>query len=268
MSESHESQVFEDSSPRSTKAEARHKRRAEKKASSGPKPLEAKTPRQAQLISSLRSGRAAFAIGGAGTGKTYIPSRIAAQRLLAGDVEKIIVCRPTASDSRHAQGFLPGKLDAKLAPWLVPVIDGLRAEVSGAVLDQWKADGRFEIASFEHMRGRTFAGAFVILDEAQNCSFKDLRMFLTRIGEGAQTVVTGDIDQIDIHDSGLATIVEIIEDDDVLDEMIDVIEFTDEDVVRSPFAKAFVRAFSRWADRRTDVNLDKPPAFLQRADHR
>lgn len=244
MPESHDAAgVFEETAPRSLKAAQRHARRAAQTAKKcGAPPLVAKTSNQGRLISVLRDGDSVFAVGGAGTGKTYIPARIAAQRLMGGLVEKIIICRPTAAPTRHANGFLPGKLDAKLAPWLIPVMDGIRAEVSGATLDKWKDEGRFETVSFEHMRGRTFDGAFVLLDEAQNCTWGDLRMFLSRTGKDTQIAVTGDIDQIDIHDSGLEAVLEMIEDDDL---PAHIIRFTDEDVVRSEFAKAFVRAFAK-----------------------
>lgn len=263
MPEASEQLVFDDHAPRSSKAAARHARRAQKQRSGPgeaprPKPLVALSVRQQDLIDCLRSGESAFAIGGAGTGKTYVPARIAAQKLLAGEIDKIIVARPTVSKPKHAQGFLPGKLDAKLAPWLIPVMDGLRAEVSGALIDKWTQEGRFEIASFEHMRGRTFRDCFVILDEAQNCDYGDLRLFLTRIGENAQVVVTGDMDQIDIHDTGLERVVDMCESHDL---PMDIIEFTDEDVVRSQFAKAWVKAFSKEKARSGAANLDSAPRF-------
>lgn len=256
----------------SRKAANRHKRaadRAEKKRPPGEsRPLMAKTKKQGLYIAALMGGDSAAAVGGAGTGKTYIASRIAAKKLLTGAVDKIIVARVTVSKAKHANGFLPGKLDAKMAPWLIPVIDGIRAEVSAQTLETWKNEGRFEIASFEHMRGRTFADAFVILDEAQNADLGDLRLFLTRIGENSQVVVTGDMDQIDIPDSGLATCLDLIERHNI---NMAIFEFTSDDVVRSQFAKAWVKAFAQreqkvvsisWRTAATDVNLDRPPAFL------
>lgn len=236
--------------PRSTKAAARAARREDhrkRQDSRATKPLQPKTIRQGYLLEALKAGESACAVGSAGTGKTYIPARIAAQKLIEGKIDKIIVARVTVSKAKHSIGYLPGKIDAKMLPWLQPVIDGLRAEVSASTLEDWKQTGRFEIASFEHMRGRTFEKCFVILDEAQNCDFGDLRLFLTRIGEDSQVVITGDLDQIDIHDSGLPSVLDMIEKYDL---PMHVIEFTEEDVVRSSFAKSFVKAFAKFMPRR------------------
>lgn len=169
---------FEQTSERPlTKAQARAARRAERSAKQikhTPKPLVAKNDNQADYLDVLREGESVFAIGPAGTGKTYLAARIAAQRLLAGKIEKIIISRVTASKKGHQIGFLPGNIEAKMAPWLTPVIDGIRAEVSKTQLDAWKSEGKFEIVPFEYMRGRTFDNACVILDEAQNAEFDDL----------------------------------------------------------------------------------------------
>ena len=144
---------------------------------------------------------------------------------------------------RHKQGFLPGHLNTKLAPWLVPILDAFKAEISATEVEKYLRSGDIEFLSFEHMRGRTFSNAFVILDEAQNCSFNDLRMFLTRKGEGTTYVVTGDPSQVDIQDSGLASILDMIEQYD-LD--ADIIEFESSDVVRSEQAQEWVSAFQKW----------------------
>lgn len=239
--------VFDDQDqPCSAKAKARQARKAQKelkRIGPAPKPLEAKTPRQGQFIEALRAGESVIATGGAGTGKTYIAARLAAQRLLAGAIDKIVVSRVTVSAARHANGFLPGDLGKKLEPWMIPVIDGLKAEVSAATIEKWKADGKLEIASFEHLRGRTFANAMTILDEAQNATWTDLKLWITRTGENTQTVITGDLDQIDIHDSGLADFCLMIEQHHL---PVAQVRFLDEDVVRSPLTRAFVQAYSRF----------------------
>lgn len=230
-----------------TKAQARAVRRQERQGRQpGSKPLEAKTPTQRVYLDHLQAGRSVFAVGGAGTGKTYLAARIAARKMVEGKIEKIIICRVTVSQPKHALGFLPGRLEQKLEPWLVPVFDGIKAEVSGATLDNWRKEGKVEIASFEHMRGRTFSSAMVILDEGQNCSLLDLRMFLTRTGTDAQIVVTGDMDQIDVNDSGLNTVIGMALDYDV---PMEVVQFSSEDVVRSAMAKAWVKAFERFKNR-------------------
>lgn len=253
------------SSPKLTKSQARALRRQKRQEAQlgWQKPLEAKTPTQKLYLKYLFAGSSVVAIGGAGTGKTYISARVAAKALLDGKVERIIICRATVSKPRHQLGFLPGVLEAKLKPWLTPVLDGIKAEVSGKVIDEWKAQGKLEFLSFEHMRGRTLADAFVLLDEAQNCDFGDLELFLTRAGENSQIVITGDIDQIDIPNSGLPQIVEMIEND--LDIPMEIVKFTEDDVVRSPLAKAWVKAFNRYKRKNTatsERNLDELPRFV------
>lgn len=261
--------------PPSTKAAARAARRADraqKDARQHAKPLVAKNETQADYLEILRDGLSVIAIGPAGTGKTYLAARIAAQRLLAGKIDKIIISRVTVSKKEHGIGFLPGNIDAKMKPWLTPVIEGIRAEVSGKVLDDWKSNGQFEIVPFEFMRGRTFEKAAIILDEAQNATFDDLKLFLTRTGEGSQVVVAGDPGQVDIFNSGLDEIADIADHNGICD----IIEFDENDVVRSAFAKAWVKAFAE-RDRRLKARresseaapaagfLDTAPSFLHPA---
>lgn len=250
-----------------SKSEARKARRKEKqkKAQGSAGPLTARSQNQSLYLAALRAGQSIFAVGPAGTGKTLLPARIAARRLADGVIDKIVLSRVTASKPQHKLGFLPGKLDAKMRPWLIPIFDGIKAEVGSALLDQWLQDGRVEIAAFEHMRGRTFGNVptFVLLDEAQNADFGDLRLFLTRMGEDAQCVITGDLEQIDIPNSGLERVIGIGKRHDV---GMTFIEFTEKDVVRSPLTAAWVRAFA--AELRGDVeNLDHLPTFLHSQSH-
>lgn len=252
-------EIFDQSiSLRQSKAQARATRRAEKsrrKATGIAGALLPKNANQRRYFEYLGTGNSVFVVGPAGTGKTHCAARFAARKLLNQEIVKIIVARVTVGDQRHALGFLPGKLDQKLKPWLVPVFDGLRAEVGNAVLDQWQQEGRLEIASFEHMRGRTFSDAFVLLDEAQNASRADLRLLLTRIGENTQIIVTGDLEQIDdIKNSGLGEVIDLAK---RYNAPIQVVEFGEDDVVRSEFTKAWVKIFA--AEQR---NLDALPDFL------
>jgi phosphate starvation-inducible PhoH-like protein len=246
-----------------TKAQSRALRRAEKKKaaqhSSAP-PLVAKTERQAEYIELLEAGDSVFAVGGAGTGKTYIAARIAARLLRERKIDRIVVARATVSKPKHKVGYLPGNLEAKLKPWMIPVMDGLRAEVSANTIDLWRQEEKFAFLPFEQMRGRTISDAFIILDEAQNCDFEDLSMFLSRTGEGSQVVVTGDVDQVDIPDSGLREWLEIVEDDLAIP--MEIVQFGVEDVVRSPLAKAIVRAIARRNATRRVKNLDELPDFI------
>ena len=267
-----------------SKAQARQERKAEKAAKQpGANKLVAKTRNQELLLNHLRSGRHVFATGGAGTGKTYLPSRVAARAVVEGTVRRIIICRPAVTKSKHQLGFRPGNTAMKMAEWMTPIMKGIREEVSSHTLDQWEANGQFLIVPFETMRGLTFDDAFVILDEAQNCDYGDLRLFLSRAGEGGQIVVTGDTDQIDVPGSGLSDVTNMIFDYDL---PVEVVRFTEEDCVRSDFAKAWVMAFKaederkkREADCRraiaegkepeADVTiLDAVPAFLQRGAQR
>jgi Phosphate starvation-inducible protein PhoH, predicted ATPase len=260
-------EIFEptSNSPNLSKSQKRAARREKKKlseGSTGAAPLTAKTQNQREYIALLKAGESVFGVGPAGTGKTYIPARIAARQMLDKKISKIIIARITAApNQRHAMGFLPGKLEDKLAPWMVPVLDGLKAEVSGVTLDKWKQEKRLEYASFEQLRGRTFSDCMVILDEAQNATFADLKLFLTRIGEDCQVVVTGDIEQIDIRDSGLERVMDMAEDYGV---PMEIVEFGAEDVVRSAFTKAWVAAFAAESGQSV-ANLDDLPRFLHTA---
>lgn len=258
MSHGSVTDVFdEDISP---KAKRRRERKIAKNSGGhAPSALVAKSPTQATLLDLLQKGRSVFAVGSAGTGKTYLSARIAAKRLQAKQIDKIVLCRVTVARKKHEQGFLPGKLDQKLAPWLVPVIEALKAELGGKLVEQMRQDGRIEIVSFEHMRGRTFDRAFVILDEAQNADYPDLRLFLTRVGEDSQVVCTGDLDQVDVPDSGLFDIIEIAIDDD--DVPMDVVIFSSDEVVRSEFASAWVKAFKR---RDFDLGEDQTQVLIDR----
>jgi len=227
-----------------TKAERRRERRrmrAEKQQRTFPQ-LKPKTRKQAHLISALSEIDQVFAIGAAGSGKTYITARLGLRAVIAGEFDRVVVCRPTVAADRHRQGFLPGNLQAKLQPWLAPILDGFAAEASGATIEKLRQDGKIEFLSFEHMRGRSIPRSCIILDEAQNCTLGDLKMFLTRVGEDSQVVVCGDPSQSDIHDSGLVHVLKMIEEFDIEAE---VVEFGPEDVVRSAVAAEWVAAFAR-----------------------
>lgn len=238
------------------KVSSRKARQAER--NKGPVSAPSIVPRsakQAALLQHLKKGASVFALGASGGGKTYLPTRYGAQQLLTNNIDKLVVCRINVSKRKFASGFLPGKLDQKLAPWMAPIMDALRDEVSAAQIEKWKNEGRFEIASFEHMRGRTFNNSFVILDEAQNADFADLQLFLTRIGEHAQCVVTGDLDQIDdVPDSGLFDTVKLGIEAGV---PMETVVFTEDECVRSEFAGAWVKAYKQHARQRGGAPSDK-----------
>lgn len=232
---------------RVSKAAARAARKASKRAnkSTGPSaaPLNPWNENQHKYINALNMGRNVFAVGPAGTGKTYIAARIAARKLVLGLTRKIVLARVAIADKRHDIGFLPGKADQKMAPWLVPIFDGLRVELGTAALERMKLDNRIEIVPFQHIRGRSLSYCFLILDEAQNANMKDFKSFLTRPGENCQVAVAGDPSQTDIADSGLMDVLSMVPDHRI---PMEIVCFTEDDVVRSQLAKAWVKAFGAW----------------------
>ena len=150
-----------------------------------------------------------FVTGPAGTGKSYACALWAAQALQAGDVDRIVIIRPAVTAGEEL-GFLPGTLDEKLEPYVQPIIDILKQELSaGGAYTKYRNAGKIEFVSIAHARGRTFDRAAVILDEAQNCTRAQLKLILTRIGVHSVVCVNGDLDQADIRDSGLEAVVGI-----------------------------------------------------------
>lgn len=246
-----QSLYFEDGRPtplsKSQRRQAnRAKNRAQKAAAQEAKKLVPRTENQAIYMEFLSDPEIfqIFAVGEAGTGKTYIPARVAARKLKDKEVQKILIGRPTVSvGENHRQGFLPGDLKKKLSPWLVAITSALIEELgSRAEFDKRVQLGEIEFLSFEHMRGRTFDNSFVILDESQNCTLHDLKLFLTRIGENTTYVIAGDPTQVDISNSGLEIVLDMVEEYDLSPA---IVEFDENDVVRSAAAKEWVQAFSK-----------------------
>lgn len=236
--------------PRSTtragrKATARQERNQDRR-KKGPDrsyaPLEPRNDTQADYLNVLRESEQVFGIGPAGTGKTYMAARVAIRMVLDNKKEKVCVARPSVGKKKHALGFRPGNQDDKLADWMVEIMAGFKAEASASTIDAMKKAGKIEFLAFETLRGRSLPNAVVILTEAQNCDLDDLKLFLTRIGENTTVIVEGDPSQSDIPDSGLERVLDMIEDFDI---SADVIEFTEDDVVRSATAKAWVVAFAK-----------------------
>lgn len=226
----------------SVKAQKRAQRKAAKHKRKTRNPLEPLNDAQADYMDALEDCSQVFAIGGAGTGKTYIAARHAIRQVLDGNKQRLVIARPTVSKPKHQLGFLPGNLDEKLLPWLVPLMDAMKEETSPNEIQKLQKSGQLSFLSFEHLRGRSIKDAVIILDEAQNCDISDLRLFLTRIGKYSQVIICGDIDQVDIPDSGLDAVVDMVLDYNMSAE---IIEFGDQDVVRSKIAAEWVRAFSK-----------------------
>jgi phosphate starvation-inducible PhoH-like protein len=233
-----------------TLKEARQLRASKQQAVAKAKPkLEPKTEAQAEYLEALRTETQVFGIGPAGTGKTYLAARHAMQQLMAGTKTKIVLSRTTVTKKKHQMGFAPGTPEEKHEHWLVNLLEALTAECGPVQLTKYRKEGQVVFLPFEHMRGRTVSDAVLILDEAQNCDFGDLKLFLTRTGENTQVLVNGDLDQVDIPNSGLATIIEMIDDYDV---DATIVEFTEADVVRSKVAAGWVRAFREYREDQED----------------
>ena len=172
-------------------------------------PLKAKTPGQLRLIKAIKSASQVLVSGAAGTGKSYIASVIAADMLAANQIEKIVLTRPNVAAGKTL-GHFPGSIDEKMAPWMIPLTELLSERLGSGHFKYCMDKGVIEIAPLETMRGRTFRNAFVIVDEAQNCSLHELKMLVTRVGEGTQLVITGDTNQTDLAEkSGLQHLIDL-----------------------------------------------------------
>ncbi len=205
------------------------------------KVIHARSRQQAKYIEALQSRELVFGIGPAGTGKTYLAVACAAAALMAGQVDRIILSRP-AVEAGERLGFLPGDMKEKVDPYLRPLYDALYDTMPSNQVQRGLEEETIEIAPLAFMRGRTLARAAVILDEAQNCTPQQMKMFLTRLGEGSRMVVTGDPTQVDLPRgvrSGLAEAVGLLHSI----EDISIIRFGAEDIVRHPLVTKIVNAY-------------------------
>jgi phosphate starvation-inducible PhoH-like protein len=207
-------------------------------------PVRAKTPGQVQMVKSSSKHDILFAIGPAGTGKTYTSVALAVKALKERKVQKIILARP-AVEAGETLGFLPGDLREKIDPYLRPLYDALEDMLDQEKLNLNLQRNVIEIAPLAYMRGRTLNNAFVILDEAQNATNTQMKMFLTRIGFNSRAIITGDITQTDLprkHESGLISIQRILKDV----EGIDFVYLDEGDVVRHKLVKDIINAYDRF----------------------
>ena len=205
------------------------------------KPIRARNKTQQDLIKAYFEDDLIFAIGPAGTGKTYMAIALAVRALKNREIKRIILTRP-AVEAGERLGFLPGDLKDKLDPYLQPLYDALSDMIPSKRLQEFMADGTIQIAPLAYMRGRTLDRACVILDEAQNTNLGQLKMFLTRMGPSAKFIVTGDATQRDLprpSDSGLLAGIKLLEGI----RGITTIRFRTEDIVRHPLVTKIVRAF-------------------------
>lgn len=205
------------------------------------KPVKCKTVGQRKYVDCINRDNIVFGIGPAGTGKTYLAVCLAVQAFKQKQVDKIILTRP-AVEAGEKLGFLPGDLQTKVDPYLRPLYDALQEMLGLETYAKLMERGVIEIAPLAYMRGRTLSNAFIILDEAQNATKEQMKMFLTRLGDGSKMVVTGDATQIDLPEgkrSGLEHAARVLKDVDG----ISVVYLTDKDVVRNPLVMSIVRAY-------------------------
>lgn len=218
--------------------------------------IKARTPNQQRLIDAVKENDMVFAVGPAGTGKTYTAVALAVRALKNKEVRRIVLTRP-AVEAGENLGFLPGDMREKLDPYLQPLYDALRDMIPQQKLLSYWEDGTIEIAPLAFMRGRTLDNAFVILDEAQNATSTQLKMFLTRMGRNAKFVITGDVTQIDLprhQQSGLVHATTILKDIDG----IKVIELDNSDVVRHRLVTRIIQAYDRSDSMRSQTDTSKP----------
>jgi phosphate starvation-inducible PhoH-like protein len=213
------------------------------------KPIRPKTVGQKGYVDSIRKNTIVFGIGPAGSGKTYLAVAMAIQALKAGDVSRIVLTRP-AVEAGERLGFLPGDVAAKIDPYLRPLFDALYEMLEPDTFHRYAEQGTIEIAPLAFMRGRTLNDAFIILDEAQNTTPEQMKMFLTRLGFGSKAVVTGDVTQTDLPSgtrSGLIVVQEILAGIDG----VGFIQLGAADVVRHRIVQDIVEAYRVYADRAT-----------------
>lgn len=206
-------------------------------------PIEARNANQVHYLDQLHSKRLIFATGEAGCGKTFLSAAHAADALLSKDVERIIVTRPVLESGENL-GFLPGDISEKFSPYFRPVQDILEKRLGGSFLQYCLRPDvkKVEIAPFAYMRGRTFENAVVILDEAQNVTKAQMKMFLTRLGENVTVIVNGDIEQCDLPKGTTSGLNDALKRFKTTD-LIGVVQFTKEDCVRSELCQEVLYAY-------------------------
>lgn len=208
------------------------------------KPIQARTPHQKQLVEAILANDLTFALGPAGTGKTYIAIAMAVRALKNKEVRKIILSRP-AVEAGEKLGFLPGDMKDKIDPYLQPLYDALEDMIPSAKLREYMEGKTIQIAPLAFMRGRTLSDAMIVLDEAQNTTTHQIKMFLTRLGMNAKMIITGDVTQIDLPrttPSGLIRALNVLRDVDGVTR----VEFDKKDIVRARLVQRIVEAYEKY----------------------
>lgn len=214
--------------------------------------LKPRTVNQQKYIEKILSNDLTFGVGPAGTGKTYLAVAIAVSKLLEGEVQRIVISRPVV-EAGEKLGFLPGDMRDKVDPYLRPIYDALYDFLNPEEVTKKLETGEIEIAPLAFMRGRTLGRSFIIVDEAQNTTSVQMKMLLTRIGQGSRMIVAGDMSQIDLP-KGVGS--GLIEATQILKGLsgIAIAEFTSEDVVRHPLVSKIVKAYDKEVQRRKGLN--------------
>ena len=225
------------------------------------RPIKAKTLGQKNYIEAIRRNTVTIAVGPAGTGKTYLAVACAVTAYRAKEISRIILTRP-AVEAGEKLGFLPGDLQNKVDPYLRPLYDALFDMLGPETYQSLLEKGNIEVAPLAYMRGRTLDDSFIILDEAQNTSREQMKMFLTRIGFGSKAVITGDVTQIDLPSdkvSGLKEVTKVLKNI----EGIEICKLTGEDVVRHQLVQKIIEAYERFETNRESA--DTPPAHRRKS---
>ena len=208
------------------------------------KPVHPKTVGQKRYIKMIQQNTITLGIGPAGTGKTYLAVAMAVNAFRAGEVNRIILTRP-AVEAGEKLGFLPGDLQNKVDPYLRPLFDALLDFLGAENFLKYQERGSIEVAPLAYMRGRTLDESFIILDEAQNTSREQMKMFLTRMGFGSKIIITGDITQIDLSDNKKSGLVEAMKVLRNIDD-IAIVRFSDKDVVRHKLVQDIIKAYDKY----------------------
>lgn len=218
-------------------------------------PIRTKTLGQKKYVDAIKNNTIVFGIGPAGTGKTYLAVAMAVTALRKKEVSRIILTRP-AVEAGEKLGFLPGDLQNKVDPYLRPLYDGMYEMLGGETFLKYQEKGVIEVAPLAYMRGRTLDNSFIILDEAQNTTPEQMKMFLTRIGFGSRAVVTGDITQIDLPGDKRSGLKEAMR---VLDNIEDIAfcRLTEKDVVRHPLVQQIIKAYARFDEEKEKRKNDR-----------
>ncbi len=210
------------------------------------KPVKPKTLGQKKYVESIKENTIVLGVGPAGTGKTYLAVAMAVNAFRAKEVNRIILTRP-AVEAGEKLGFLPGDLQSKVDPYLRPLYDALFDMLGAENFQKYQERGNIEVAPLAYMRGRTLDDSFIILDEAQNTTPEQMKMFLTRMGFNSKVVVTGDVTQIDLPDgkkSGLVEVTKVLKNI----EQIDIVRFSEKDVVRHKLVQDIIKAYEKYEE--------------------